>query len=202
MRRLLFACAAAIAVAAPLAAAAQPDRHEDRREAHEDRRDRHDERREVHQDRQELRHDERAAQRDGFAPGERQALRGGDRRELRHDERDLRAENREVRHDRRDLRFDRARAETWRDRAEWREFHGARSGYWYAPGYGYRPYSHFGWRRGVYVPVIYRTYYVQDWYYYGLRPPPPGYRWIYADGDFVLMAITTGLIADIIFHAY
>ena len=77
-----------------------------------------------------------------------------------------------------------------------------RPGYWFAPGYGYRPVSHFGWRRGAFVPVGYRSYYVQDWGYYGLRPPLPGYRWIYADGNFVMMAATTGLIADLVIHGY
>ena len=67
---------------------------------------------------------------------------------------------------------------------------------------GYRPISHFGWRRGAYVPAAYRGFYVQDWGYYGLRPPPPGYRWIYADGNFVLMAAGTGLIADLILRRH
>ena len=48
------------------------------------------------------------------------------------------------------------------------------------------------------MPASYRGYYVSDWGYYGLRPPPPGYRWIYADGNFVLMAVATGLIADLV----
>jgi Ni/Co efflux regulator RcnB len=43
---------------------------------------------------------------------------------------------------------------------------------------------------------------VQDWGYYGLRPPPPGYRWVYADGNFVMMALATGLIADVIINGY
>jgi Ni/Co efflux regulator RcnB len=131
----------------------------------------------------------------GDRPDDRREDRRDDRRDVRHDERDLHQ-------DRRDLRYDRARADSWRGRAEWRDFHGVRPGYWFAPGYGYRPVSHFGWRRGAYVPVGYRGYYVQDWGYYGLRPPPPGYRWIYADGNFVLMAAATGLIADLVIHGY
>jgi Ni/Co efflux regulator RcnB len=145
--------------------------------------DRHDDRRDQREDRRDYRHDQRDA---------------------RHDRRDERRDDRrDIRQDRRDFRYDRMRAETWRDRAEWRAYHGPRRGYWYAPGYGYRPYySNFTWRRGVYVPPAYRGYYVQDWGYYGLRPPPPGYRWVYADGNFVLMALATGLIADVILHAY
>jgi Ni/Co efflux regulator RcnB len=104
-----------------------------------------------------------------------------------------------------DYRYDRGRPDTWRDRAEWRGFRGSRHGYWYAPGYGYQrvnPAWRSSWRRGAYVPPPYRHYYVQDWGYYGLRPPPPGYRWVYADGNFVLMALASGLIADVIINGY
>ncbi|HEY3949231.1 RcnB family protein [Phenylobacterium sp.] len=174
MKHLLYAAVALAAVAAPIAASAQTERQDDRRELNEDRRDQHQ--------------DHRAAERDGVVTrGEQQRLN---------------RDHREVVQDRRDLHFDRARAQSWAGRAEWRDYHGARPGFWYAPGFGYRPISHFGWRRGVYVPVAYRGFYVQDWGFYGLRPPPPGYRWIYADGNFVLMAAATGLIADIVLNAY
>ena len=118
------------------------------------------------------------------------------------DRRDQAEERHDVRRDERATHYDRAHAESWQARPEWHDFRGSRPGFWYAPGFGYRPISHFGWARGAYVPVVYRGYYVQDWGYYGLRPPPPGYRWIYADGNFVLMAVATGLIADLVLHAY
>lgn len=105
-------------------------------------------------------------------------------------------------HDRGEHRGWRDRDEHWRDRAEWRGYRGARAGYWYAPGYGYYPAHRGGWRRGGYVPGAYRRFYVQDYGYYGLRPPPPGYRWVYADGNFVMMALATGLIADVIINGY
>jgi len=143
-----------------------------------------DDRREHREDRREYREDRRDAVRDGYvSPGER----------------------RELRRDRAELRYDRRRADTWRDRSEWRAYRGARNGYWYAPGYGYRridPRYHNAWRRGGYVPGAYRGYYVQDPYYYGLRPAPPGHRWVYADNNFVLMAVTSGLIADIVSNGY
>jgi Ni/Co efflux regulator RcnB len=184
MRHLLYAAVMAAALA-PAAALADPPGGRGHGPEREVREDRH----EVREDRRELREDHRDAVRDHVVSAHEQ-------RELAHDRRDLR-------HDRRDLRFDRARAETWRDRAEWREFRGPRPGYWYAPGYGYHPVMRsYGWRRGAYVPVSYRRYYVSDYYYYGLRPPPPGYRWVYADGNFVLMALASGLIADVILNGY
>lgn len=176
MRRLIFAAAALAAAAAPLAASAQPGQY-----GH-DQRDRHDDRRELQEDR-------RDARRDGVV--------------TQHEQRELARDRAAVRHDDRHARYDRRHVDTWRYRPEWREYHGSRSGYFYAPGYGYHPVTRsFAWRRGVYVPPAYRGWYVQDPYYYGLRPAPAGYRWVYADGNFVLMALATGLIADVILNAY
>lgn len=176
MKHLLYVTVALVTAAAPVAASAQPgERREDRRELREDRR--------------ELREDRRDARRDGYVSPREQ--------------RELERDRREVRESRRELRYDRRRAETWRNRAEWRDWRGPRAGYWYAPGYGYRPvYRGHVWRRGAYVPVVYRRYYVQDPYFYGLPSPPRGHRWIYADGNFVLMAIATGLIANVILNGY
>jgi Ni/Co efflux regulator RcnB len=131
-------------------------------------------------------------------PGDHDHGRHEDRGDHR-GERDRGGERHDERH------YDRGHPESWRDRDEWRGFRGAREGYWYAPGYGYErfePRWRGAWRRGGYVPGPYRHYYVQDWGYYGLRPPPPGYRWVYGDGNFVLMALTTGLIADVILNGY
>jgi Ni/Co efflux regulator RcnB len=135
-----------------------------------------------------------------------------DAREYRQDQRDARRdgvvtdrEHRELQRDRADLRYDRNRAETWRGRNEWRDYRGARSGYWYAPGYGYQrvnPRYRAYWYKGGYVPAPYRGYYVQDYGYYGLRAPPRGYRWVYADNNFALMALTTGLIAEVVRNGY
>ena len=141
-------------------------------------------RREHREDRREYREDRRDAYRDGYVS---------------------RGEARELARDRAEMRYDRRRADTWRDRSEWRGYRGARAGYWYAPGYGYYrsdPRYRSYWRRGGYVPPTYRTYYVQDPYYYGLRSAPPGYRWVYADNNFVLMALASGLIADVIANGY
>ena len=64
---------------------------------------------------------------------------------------------------------------------------------------GYRP-GYTAWRRGGYLPSYYRGngYVIQDYGYYRLRPPPRGYYWYRAGNDYVLAAIATGLIFDII----
>jgi len=60
-------------------------------------------------------------------------------------------------------------------------------------------YKHY--RRGERLPVVYLQprYYVNDWRAYRLAPPPRGYRWVRpADGHFLLVAVTTGIIADML----
>ena len=66
--------------------------------------------------------------------------------------------------------------------------------------YSYRPvyrphHRHTRWVRGhrYHGP----TYVVRDYGYYRLRPPPYGYHWVRADNDFLLVAITTGIILDL-----
>ena len=62
---------------------------------------------------------------------------------------------------------------------------------------------HEGWyHRGGYLPVEYRTrYVVTDWRRDRLREPPRGYHWVRSDnGDFLLVAITTGIITDLILN--
>jgi len=63
---------------------------------------------------------------------------------------------------------------------------------------------HEGWyKRGGRVPVEYRgpRYVVTDWRHDHLREPPRGYHWVRSDnGDFLLVAIATGIITDILLH--
>ena len=61
---------------------------------------------------------------------------------------------------------------------------------------------HEGWyKRGGHVPAEYRggSYVVTDWRSHHLRQPPRGYRYVRSDnGDFLLVAVTTGIIASIL----
>lgn len=62
--------------------------------------------------------------------------------------------------------------------------------------------NHEGWyRRGGVIPNDYRDnqYVVSDWRSENLREPPRGYNWVRSDnGDFLLVAITTGVITSIL----
>jgi Ni/Co efflux regulator RcnB len=57
------------------------------------------------------------------------------------------------------------------------------------------------WSRGDRLPEHYRqnSYVANDWQQHNLRRPPRGYHWVRNDdNDYVLAAITTGIIADIV----
>lgn len=41
-------------------------------------------------------------------------------------------------------------------------------------------------------------YVVQDWHRQGLRTPPGGYQWVQAEGGYLLVAIGTGVILDVV----
>ncbi len=56
--------------------------------------------------------------------------------------------------------------------------------------------------RGGRVPVEYRSrqYVVNDWRGHNLRQPPRGQQWVQVGGDYLLVAIATGLIADLLIN--
>ena len=56
------------------------------------------------------------------------------------------------------------------------------------------------WVKGSRVPQQYRghTYVVNDWRGHHLSAPPRGYHWIQNGGDYVMVAIATGIVAQII----
>lgn len=78
-------------------------------------------------------------------------------------------------------RADRGRYDGRRDYFSWR-------------GYDFRP--------GHPMPGPYRgdRYWVRDWRGYGLPSPPPGHRWSYIDGNYVLIAVATGVITSVLLN--
>jgi len=130
-----------------------------------------------------------------------------ERRDDRYDRRDDRWDRRGDRGPRRDDRWDR-RDNRWDGRGGWDR--GRHNGYYYRNRWYYGPppaayYSdpyyrpgYTAWRRGAYLPPTYRGYVVNDYYRYHLRPPPRGYAWYRVNDDYLLTAITSGLIYDII----
>lgn len=62
---------------------------------------------------------------------------------------------------------------------------------------GYRKGHHWG--AGERLPKAYlaNRYYV-DYRQYNLQPPPAGHQWVRVDNDFVLTAIATGVVVDVL----
>jgi Ni/Co efflux regulator RcnB len=58
--------------------------------------------------------------------------------------------------------------------------------------------------RGGRLPSQYRNhqYVVDNWRDHHLSAPPRGYHWVQTGGDYVLIAITTGIIAQILLGNY
>lgn len=187
MKRFLIAAASLATLVAPMAASAQ-----NYGDVRNDKRD-------VHQQQQDVRHAKDRARADGVVtPGEQ--------RNIQNQRRDVRDARQDLRSDRQGQRWDRNNRNWWQGRNEFRGYNGRRAGFWYAPGYGYRQidrrWAGYRWARGGVVPYGYRNFYVQDPYFYNLRPAPYGYRWVYVDNNVVLMAMATGLIADIVYNVY
>lgn len=82
--------------------------------------------------------------------------------------------------------------------------YGGRPAYGYNDSYG--NYRHDGgarYVRGGYLPRQYmaQRYWVNDWHARRLAPPPYGYQWVQSDaGDMILVALATGLIANVLFN--
>ena len=58
------------------------------------------------------------------------------------------------------------------------------------------------WYRGSRLPPEYRTrqYIVDDWRGHRLNAPPPGYYWVQSGTDYLLVAIATGIIAQLLLN--
>jgi Ni/Co efflux regulator RcnB len=59
-----------------------------------------------------------------------------------------------------------------------------------------------GWRRGDRLPQEWRhrNYVADDWRGHHLRRPPRGYEWVQDGGDYLLVGIATGVIAEILLN--
>jgi len=89
-------------------------------------------------------------------------------------------------------------------------WHGERERRWQGDRYHitvYQPprgYVQHHWRYGDRVPTAYRNhrYVVNDYRVYQLAPPPRGHQWLRVDNDVVLTAITTGVIAAVVYDIF
>ena len=95
------------------------------------------------------------------------------------------------------------RRDDHRGRAEQRHVPPPRAD-WHHDGYRHDDYRGAGPRhefyRGGRLPSEYRgrTYVVDDWRGHHLSAPPRGYHWVQAGSDYVLAAVATGVILDVL----
>ncbi|MDP3660257.1 RcnB family protein [Phenylobacterium sp.] len=168
MKRLIMSLTLAAVVAGPLALSAGDASAQPRYERGDDRWDRRDDRR-----------DDRRSDR-----GNRRWDRGDGRNDGRWDRDDRRS----------DRGWDRGRHNGYYFNNTWH--YGPPPQTYYTSPY-YRP-GYNAWRRGAYLPPSYRGYMLNDYGRYHLRAPPRGYAWYRVDDDYLLAAIASGLIFDII----
>ncbi len=92
----------------------------------------------------------------------------------------------------------------WHGRPGWRGYRGRLRGFWFVPGQGYypAPRGDHQWRRGEYLPDAWRHNYVREWVWFGLKPAPRGYAWVWCGDQFALVSQGSGLILDIISDIY
>ncbi len=70
------------------------------------------------------------------------------------------------------------------------------------PAPAHAPGPAHAWHKGDRLPTNYRSnqYVVSDWKARHLRQPPRGYHWVNVNGDYVLAAVATGVIADLLLN--
>lgn len=93
------------------------------------------------------------------------------------------------------------------DRRGW---HNEREHRWHGPRHratAYHPprgFHRHHWRAGERLPYRYRTtrYVVHDYRHYHLYAPPRGHHWVRVDGDVVLSAIATGVVAAVVYDLF
>jgi len=107
---------------------------------------------------------------------------------------------------------DRRYAEQRREREQeyrqhqWREARRYDTGYNYGTSYGYASQRGAGPRYDLYqgarLPSAYYgdSYVVSDWRRYNLGAPPRGSHWVRAGNDYVLVALATGIIAQVLLN--
>ena len=102
--------------------------------------------------------------------------------------------------------FDRSNPRWWQGRREFNGYAGHRPGFFFAPGFGYRPfpsgYAGRPWVVGVVVPPELRSYQVTDPTVYGVAPAPVGHRWIYVDDGVALIDTSRGVIVQSVSHIW
>ncbi|MEI9963481.1 MAG: RcnB family protein [Caulobacteraceae bacterium] len=94
----------------------------------------------------------------------------------------------------------------WRSDPGFRQFTGARAGFFFFPNLGYiaapAQYRNHTWRAGDNLPSWFWRYTVSDYGRYGLPEPPDGCAWIWLNGDVALVDLSDGYIIDLVANVW
>jgi hypothetical protein len=84
-----------------------------------------------------------------------------------------------------------------------RQFFRYRAAPYRFPG-GYYGWANHAWRRGEWLPPVFITssYFINDWYDFGLWQPNYGYEWIRVGADAVLVNLADGQVIDVVPGVY
>jgi Ni/Co efflux regulator RcnB len=74
----------------------------------------------------------------------------------------------------------------------------------YAFPRGYYGWAGHAWRRGEWLPSVFilDSYFINDWYDFGLYDPAYGYEWIRVGADALLVDLATGQVVDVVPGVY
>jgi Ni/Co efflux regulator RcnB len=107
-------------------------------------------------------------------------------------------------------RYDQSQRFDQQDRRDRRGRNDARQGYRQNQSRGYGNDHRYergagpdhNFHRGARMPYEYRTrqYVVEDWRGHRLSAPPRGYQWVQSGSDYLLVAITTGIILQMLLN--
>jgi Ni/Co efflux regulator RcnB len=102
--------------------------------------------------------------------------------------------NEQGRNERHDRRPDQRRDQRYEQRSDGR-YDSRQGGHYEGRGAG----PDFNYYRGQRLPPQYRNhqYVVEDWRVHQLYAPPRGYHWVQSGGDYLLVAIATGVILQL-----
>ncbi len=86
-----------------------------------------------------------------------------------------------------------------------REIHPRQRYYWRGPVYRYPPGFYVNqWAYGDILPWGWygSDYYIDNWYWYGLEPPPAGFEWVREGRDAILVDVFTGRVYEVVYGLF
>lgn len=76
--------------------------------------------------------------------------------------------------------------------------------HWGGPGWGWNPVGFHRWGYGAYLPRAFFApeFFVTDYAYYNLTPPPADFQWVRNGDDALLVNLDTGMVVNVVYGAF